>query len=75
MIADRWGVTQAETERRYPCDDFVPDPAWQAWRGVTVDAPADRVWPWVRQVRLAPYSYDWVDNPGPPLAARAPAAR
>lgn len=64
MIADRWGVTKAETERHYPCDDVVPDPAWQAWRGVTVDAPADRVWPWVRQVRLAPYSYDWIDNLG-----------
>lgn len=64
MIADRWGVTQAETARRYPCDDFVPDPAWQAWRGVTVEAPAARVWRWLRQVRLAPYSYDWVDNLG-----------
>lgn len=64
MIADRWGVTRAETERHYPCDDVVPDPAWQAWRGVTVEAPADRVWPWVRQLRLAPYSYDWIDNLG-----------
>ena len=64
MIGDRWGVTDAEMSRRYPCDDVVPDPAWQAWRGVTVDAPPDRVWPWVAQIRLAPYSYDWVDNLG-----------
>ena len=64
MIGDRWGVTDAETRRHYPCDDFVPDPAWQAWRGVTVDATADAVWPWIAQLRLAPYSYDWIDNLG-----------
>lgn len=64
MIGDRWGVTDAEMRLHYPCDDFVPDPAWQAWRGVTVDATADVVWPWIAQIRLAPYSYDWIDNFG-----------
>ncbi|MET0768181.1 MAG: hypothetical protein ABWY50_11095 [Aeromicrobium sp.] len=64
MIGDRWGVTSAETSLRYPCDDLVPDPAWQAWRGVTVDTPPDMVWPWIAQIRLAPYSYDWIDNGG-----------
>src|SRR3984957_14804209 len=29
-----------------------------------VAAPAAAVWPWVAQVRLAPYSYDWIDNRG-----------
>jgi hypothetical protein len=42
----------------------VPAPALQLWRGVTVDASPARVWPWLRQVRLAPYSYDWIDNLG-----------
>ncbi len=64
MIGDRWGVTAAEIERHYPCDDLVPAPVLQAWRGVTVHAPPDRVWPWVGQIRLAPYSYDWIDNLG-----------
>ena len=27
-------------------------------------APAERVWPWVTQIRLAPYAYDWIDNLG-----------
>ena len=36
----------------------------RAWRGVRVEAPAEAVWPWVAQVRLAPYSYDWIDNAG-----------
>ena len=64
MIGDCWGVTRAETQRRYPCDDVVPDPVLEAWRGVTVRARPHRVWPWVAQIRLAPYSYDWIDNLG-----------
>jgi hypothetical protein len=50
--------------RRYPCDDLVPNPVLQAWRGVTVHARSEQVWPWVAQIRLAPYSYDWLDNLG-----------
>jgi hypothetical protein len=64
MIGDRWGVSGSETVRSYPCDDFVTAPTLQAWRGVHVAAPAAVVWPWVAQVRLAPYSYDWIDNLG-----------
>jgi hypothetical protein len=64
VIGDRWGVTDAEVARRYPCDELVPRPTVELWRGVTVDAPPERVWPWVRQVQLAPYSYDWLDNLG-----------
>jgi hypothetical protein len=64
VIGDRWGVTPAETTRRYPCDDLVPDPVLQVWRGVTVRARPEHVWPWVAQIRLAPYSYDWIDNLG-----------
>src|SRR6059058_4886267 len=64
MLADRWGVSADEVARRYPCDDLVPDPALQAWRGVTVHARPEQVWPWIRQIRLAPYSYDWIDNLG-----------
>jgi hypothetical protein len=64
MLGDRWGVTDSEISRRYPCDDFVVSPALQAWRGVRVEAPAEVVWPWVAQVRIAPYAYDWIDNLG-----------
>lgn len=27
-------------------------------------APPERTWPWVKQLRVAPYSYDWLDNGG-----------
>ncbi|MEU1811083.1 polyketide cyclase [Micromonospora aurantiaca (nom. illeg.)] len=64
MLGDRWGVSDDETRRRYPCDDFVPAPNLRAWRGVSVDAPPSAVWRWVAQIRLAPYSYDWIDNLG-----------
>jgi len=64
MLADRWGVTDDEVRRHYPCDDLVDEPALQAWRGVEIAAPPPLVWPWVTQLRVAPYSYDWVDNLG-----------
>jgi hypothetical protein len=64
VIGDRWGVTDAEVARRYPCDEVVAAPTLEAWRGITVRATADRVWPWLGQIRLAPYSYDWIDNLG-----------
>jgi hypothetical protein len=64
MIGDRWGVTDAETRRHYGCDDVVGTPTLQAWRGVTVHAAPATVWARVRQVRIAPYSYDLIDNHG-----------
>ena len=64
MIGDRWGVTDAEVARTYPCDALVESPTLQAWRGVSVAAPPEAVWPWVAQVRIAPYSYDFIDNRG-----------
>lgn len=64
MIGDRWGTTPDDLARRYPCDDLVHRPTLEAWRAVTVEAGPERVWPWLVQVRLAPYSHDWIDNLG-----------
>lgn len=64
MIGDRWGVTDEETLAKYDCDSYVASPSLEAWRGVTVNTTPDRLWPWIIQVRLAPYSYDWIDNLG-----------
>src|SRR5512138_3590809 len=64
MIGDRWGVSDSEVLRAYPCDDLVAAPVLRAWRGIRIEAPAGAVWPWVAQIRLAPYSYDWIDNRG-----------
>jgi hypothetical protein len=64
MIGDRWNVTDDEVARHYPCDDFVHAPTLQAWRAVSVEATPEALWPWVGQIRIAPYSYDWIDNLG-----------
>jgi hypothetical protein len=64
MIGDRWNVTDDEVARHYPCDDFVPMPTLQVWRGVTVQTTPETLWRWVSQIRIAPYSYDWIDNLG-----------
>jgi hypothetical protein len=64
MIADRWGVTAEEVTASYPCDEFVASQRLKAWRGVTINAPLPLAWAWLVQVRLAPYSYDWIDNGG-----------
>lgn len=64
MIGDRWGVTDQEVLAHYPCDDLVPVPGLSLWRGVSVAASPDTVWAWLTQVRVAPYSYDCLDNLG-----------
>ncbi len=64
MIGARWGVADSEVALHYPCDEFVSSPTLEAWRGVTVRAAPEAVWPWLTQVRVAPYSYDWIDNRG-----------
>jgi hypothetical protein len=64
VLGDVWGATDAETRGRFPCDAYVKDPSMIVWRSVTIKAPVHDVWPWLVQLRLAPYSYDWLDNLG-----------
>ena len=61
----RWGSTAQERVRPLPGDDLVPDAAFQSTRAVTVDAPAEQVWPWLAQIgqdRGGFYSYAWLEN-------------
>jgi hypothetical protein len=59
-----WGTTPSERLLSFPCDDVVPD-ANEVWhRGVDVRAAPEVVCAWLCQLRVAPYSYDWIDNFG-----------
>ena len=59
-----WGETEAERGAYYPCDELIDEPHHEAWRASDVDAPPPLVWRWLCQLRVAPYSYDWIDNWG-----------
>ena len=63
-IAYTWGSTEAERAMPFPCDPFLLDAEDVLFRALDVDAPAARVFRWLCQLRVAPYSYDWIDNWG-----------
>ena len=61
----RWGATEEEIEKPLPGDDLVPEPGSQFTRAITVNAPAEEVWPWLAQVgqdRGGVYSYEWLES-------------
>lgn len=61
-----WGATAAEAASRLPGDELISEPDGVATRAITVNAPADMVWPWIVQIGPAPrggvYTYDWIEN-------------
>ena len=61
-VATTWGTTRAEREMDFPCDLFVQQPKTAYYRGITVRAQPELVFRWLCQLRVAPYSYDWIDN-------------
>ena len=63
-FARTWGTTAEERGRSFPCDELLPDHSETLFRGVTVHAGAPIVFRWLCQLRVAPYSYDWLDNQG-----------
>lgn len=61
----RWGATSREQAQRLVGDDLLPEVDLSATRAITIDAPADAVWPWLVQLgqgRGGFYSYDWLEN-------------
>jgi hypothetical protein len=63
-----WGADPQEAELAIPGDDLIPEPSHSETRGITIDAPPSRIWPWLVQMgyeRAGWYSYDTLDNRGP----------
>ncbi|MET8778551.1 hypothetical protein ABZV58_26405 [Nocardia sp. NPDC004654] len=59
----RWGATEAEVDDSLPCDELEPT-GLQADRAISIAAPPTVVYRWLCQLRVAPYSYDLLDNWG-----------
>lgn len=58
-----WGARPDEVAAAYPCGEHVPS-GFSMVRAVDVAAEPETVFRWLCQLRVAPYSYDLVDNLG-----------
>ncbi len=59
-----WGITADDLTRDYPCAGLLDGPVRSLYRAIDVDANPDLTYRWLCQMRLAPYSYDLLDNLG-----------
>lgn len=64
MLGTNWGATPSERAAPLPCDALVTGSCTPADRAVTISAPPAIVFAWLCQLRVAPYSYDLLDNFG-----------
>jgi hypothetical protein len=61
----KWGATDEEVKKSLPGDEQVANPNMENTRAITINAPADAVWPWLVQMgqgRGGLYSYERLDN-------------
>jgi hypothetical protein len=59
----RWGASDEDRARALPGDELASGPG--PTRAVSIDAPVDKVWPWLAQIgqdRGGFYSYEWLEN-------------
>lgn len=59
-----WNARAEERVRHCPCDALLAEPFERWARAVSVAAAPGLLYRWLCQLRVAPYSYDWIDNLG-----------
>lgn len=67
------GVISEKIHSSLPGDEILPFPRKTITHAVTINAPSERIWPWLVQLgsgRAGWYSYDLIDNGGTPSASR-----
>jgi hypothetical protein len=73
MSLTTWGSHPEEIAAPVVGDHLCPASGISATRCITLSAPPDGVFPWIRQMgfkRAGWYSYDWIDNLGKKSATR-----
>lgn len=63
-VAYTWGTEESERRLPFPCDRYVEQAETAYFRGITARARPATLFRWLCQMRVAPYSYDWIDNGG-----------
>ncbi len=59
-----WGTESHERLYNFPCDSFIKRFNDVYYRGITIKARPETIFRWLCQMRIAPYSYDLIDNSG-----------
>ncbi|KAB1198871.1 hypothetical protein GJR99_00700 [Haloferax sp. MBLA0078] len=60
-----WGATPTEVRRPMAGDALLPEPDGESTMVISIDAPPEDIWPWLRQLgqgRGGFYSYEWAEN-------------
>jgi uncharacterized protein YndB with AHSA1/START domain len=71
MVGATCSATALEKRRPFAVDALVPEPIFASTHAITIEAPPERVWPWIAQMgagRAGWYSWDAIDNGGTPSA-------
>ena len=63
-LPQNWGTLPEERSLAFSCDRILTQPDAALYRGLTIRASPPVVFRWLCQMRVAPYSYDWLDNNG-----------